>query len=322
MKIVLPFRRLSYFILLAVSFLTIHFQLSSFAHADGSSAGNILIQSLSAKAQGLAEMYSSVSADVGDITALQYNPASIAFLNRKEVSVTYKGGIFGDKLGVISYGNPLELGEKKWGVCAGTLLYYSVGETDFVDLGGVQKTVNAEKDYAFIFSYSNRLGNNLSVGANGKVLRSQLLEKFTATAFAMDIGSLYKMGTISLGGAIQNIGTGLRYDNRTEEIPVTFRAGVSHQKKYLNLHQVLFGVDVLKRRTENVKANLGFEYRYDDKLFPIAFRSGYKLGEDSGKVNFGLGFNAGSYKLDYSMQVIEENGNSHFLTLGFLFGQP
>lgn len=319
MNFILFSRRHSCFLFLAISFLATYFKLSTCVHADGSSAGNILIQSLSAKAQGLGEMYSSISADVGDITVLQYNPASIAFLSHKEISVTYKGGIFGDKLGILSYGTPLGLEEKKWGSCAGTFLYYSVGETDFVDPGNVKKTVTAEKDYGFIFSYSNRLWKNFAIGGNGKVLRSQLVEKYTATAFAIDIGSLYKMGTISLGGSIQNIGTGLRYDNRTEEIPVTLRVGVSHQNKYFNLHKILAGVDVFKRRTENVKANLGFEYIYDDKIFPIAFRSGYKLGEDSGKVNFGLGFNIGSYKVDYSVQVIEEIGNSHFVTLGFLF---
>lgn len=293
----------------------------SILFAEGTNAGDILIQSLSAKAQGMGEAFASIPANEGRVTALQYNPASIGFLNQNEISVTYKGGVFGDNTGIISFGSPLWGGRNGLGNFAGTFLYESAGDVDFVDGAGTKKTVNAQKDIGFILSYSRPLFfENFTLGANGKILNSKLVENYSATAFALDLGALMKMGSFAFGGSVQNMGTGLKYNRTKEYIPFAFRLGASHRMKWFKQHSTLAGIDLIKQRDSNIKANFGLEYVYGDSKFPIAFRSGYKLGEDTGKINFGLGLSFAKLKLDYSMQVIAGTQNSHFVTLGFLFG--
>ena len=290
--------------------------------AEVTNAGDILIQSLSAKAQGMAEAFASIPANEGGVTALQYNPASIGFLNQREISVTYKGGVFGDNTGIISFGSPLDFlaAKSSLGNFAGTLLYESAGDVDFVDGAGTKKTVNAQKDIGFILSYSRPLlWENLTLGANGKILNSKLVENFSATAFALDLGAMLKMGTFAFGGSVQNMGTALKYNRTNEYIPFAFRIGASNRMKWFK-QPTLFSMDLIKQRDSNIKANFGLEYIYADSKFPIAFRSGYKLGEDSGKINFGLGFSLAKLKIDYSMQVVAGTENGHFVTLGFLFG--
>lgn len=294
----------------------------SILFAEGTNAGDILIQSLSAKAQGMGEAFASIPANEGQVTALQYNPASIGFLNQREISVTYKGGVFGDNTGIISFGSPLDFlaGRSNLGNFAGTLLYESAGDVDYVDGAGTKKTVNAQKDIGFILSYSHPLlWENLTLGANGKILNSKLVENFSATAFALDLGTMLKMGTFAFGGSLQNMGTALKYNRTNEYIPFTFRIGASNRMKWFK-QPTLVSMDMIKQRDSNVKFNFGLEYIYADSKFPIAFRTGYKLGEDTGKINFGLGFSLANVKLDYSMQVVAGTENSHFVTLGFLFG--
>lgn len=291
--------------------------------SEGTNTDNVLTHSLGAKPQGMGEAYASIPADEGRIAALQYNPASIAFLREKEAAVTYKGGIFGDSSGILSFGSPFSsFGlPSRLGSAAGTFLYYSLGDAEYIDGGGNLRKVNAQKDFGFILTYGNKLfSENLSLGVNGKILHSKLIEQFSATAFALDAGAMYQWNNFSIGGGLQNFGSRLKYNRTSEFIPVGLRWGISHRMKWFSRNQSITSLDVIKRRDESWKANVGLEYLYDDSKFPIALRGGYRMGEDTGKINFGVGLNFSKLALDYSMQVMAGTENSHFITLGFLFG--
>jgi len=294
------------------------FQLFSF----GTNGGNILTQSYSAKSQGMGESYTALSAAQGDVTSFQYNPSALAALSNKEGSVTYKLGSFGDSFGVFSYGSPLTLnkGTKRMGSYAATFLYYTFGDLEYLNAAGTPVTVNAQKDIAFILSYGFNLWPTLSVGANGKILNSEIAESFKATTFALDLGTQLKIGPgTSLGFSLLNVGTGLKYDQFNSELPVTFRMGLANEYQWTKLHNTLVALDVIKRRDEPIRNNVGVQYTFDDGSIVMSARVGYRFNQDTGKLNFGLGIPFKKYKFDYSSQVIGGIGLSHFFTLGYLF---
>lgn len=296
--------------------------LGSYLFAKGTNAGNILTQSLSAKSQGMGESYTALTAVQGDVTSFQYNPASLAYLSNKEGSVTYKLGGFGDSLGIFSFGSPFTYrnGSKRMGSYAATFLYYSLGDLEYLNAAGTPVSVNAQKDILFILSYGFNLWPAISVGMNGKVLNSEIAESYKATAFAADFGTHLKLGpAASIGFSLLNIGTGLKYDQFKDELPLTFRMGLATEKNWTPNHKTIATLDIIKRRDETIRNNIGMDYTYSSGPVVMSARVGYRIHQDAGKLNFGFGLPYKKYKFDYSSQVIGGIGLSHFFTLGYQF---
>ncbi|MBI2915431.1 MAG: PorV/PorQ family protein [Elusimicrobia bacterium] len=295
-------------------------------YSAGTTSGNTLIQSVGAQPQGMGESFSAIPADEGGVLVYHYNPASLAHLKGKEIAFTFRRGIAEDNFAIVSFGSPLRVGRGSvhLGVLAGTFLYYSVGTIDLIDSSGNSRSVNSQKDMAFIVSHGYRFGEMVSLGVNGKVLRSELLESFSATAFALDMGTLLTLREVALSFGVQNIGTDLKYNRSSEQIPLLFRTGLSYRAVWLKDHKTLVAMDLFRQRDEDPKANFGFEYLYLGSAVPqggsVALRTGYRVGQDSGKLNFGLGLNLDRYRIDYSVQMMGGTGNNHFVSLGFSFG--
>ncbi len=285
----------------------------------GTTAGNTLVQSVSARAQGMGEAYSSIPATEGGILTYHYNPAALGFSKCVETAFTFKRGIADDNFALFSLGYPMGLGK-----VAGTLIYYSVGNIDLITSAGTSRSVKAQKDLSAILTYSHLLGDNFSWGINGKFLRTQLIESFTANAFAVDIGAQYKIQNVMLGAAIQNAGTDIQYNKTSDPLPLTLRSGFSYRKEWSKDYKGLVAFDILKRRGEDPKTALGLEYSVNGSVLPhqsaLALRAGYVLGQESGKISFGLGFNIDPYRVDYCMQLMDSSSSSHLITFAFLFG--
>ncbi|HEX7072113.1 MAG TPA: PorV/PorQ family protein [Rhodothermales bacterium] len=61
--------------------------------------------------------------------------------------------------------------------------------------------------YAFFVSYARSLGENLSVGVSGKMIRGSIGEFASSWGYSFDIGAQYRMGRVVLGANLQDVST-------------------------------------------------------------------------------------------------------------------
>ncbi len=160
----------------------------------------------------------------GDLSGIFYNPAILAKNYYREIFLLSEIGIINDVFGGVIYGHPL-----KHSSIAGGVVYYNAGKIDltWLDLGSGElkkETVTAQQDILGIISYGYRLMENLGLGATLKFATSNLFERASATAFAIDFGWLYSPSIIenlTLSGALQNIGTASKFVEKSDPLPLT-----------------------------------------------------------------------------------------------------
>jgi hypothetical protein len=270
----------------------------------GTSGGLILTQTMDARAIGMAEAFTSIGNSLANI---HYNPAGIGFIRQHQASLMFKRGIAEDNIGVIDIGMPLRKGALAVGV-----LYYSAGDIELIDSLGVEKDVNAQKDYVVCISYGYRIMTNFSVGANVKMLKSTLVEDVSASAYAADFGGLYRIRKFAIGCAVQNVGSKLKYLDKGDALPLTIRAGASYA-----WNKLIGSADIVKQNDSDIKENIGAEYLINNMFF---VRAGYKFGYDVDSMTFGLGFKYFQrFQLDYGLALIDEFDNTHNITFTIKF---
>lgn len=245
--------------------------------AAAESPGLLLLTPPSVRATGMGEAY--VAAD-DDVFGIHYNPA-VSFTGNQLAFLLQKGSEVGT-VGAIGIGAPMSFGN-----VAGSLLYSDAGNIILTDTAGNSRIVTAQRDMLATASTSLSPVRNFSLGGTFKILRSQLVDEFTGTAYLLDLGTIYKPSSwMSLGFAAQNMGSGLSYAGKREEIPKILRGGVSLKRRYF-AHHYSFACDILKSSDETLpQEHFGFEYLYSNIL---ALRLGYKAGYESGNISFGAG---------------------------------
>ena len=113
--------------------------------------------------------------------------------------------------------------------------YVFYGEFDAFDEFGIEQGVAKASDLAVIFGTSYSPYEKLTVGANLKLITSQL-DVYNATALAFDLGAHYQaspQGAI-LSLVLRNAGYQIgRFGSERESLPVDLQIGISKRLKYL-----------------------------------------------------------------------------------------
>ena len=151
----------------------------------------------------------------------------------------------------------------------------------------------------------------ISMGVNYKVLRSTLVEEYTATTFAFDLGFLYKQGKYSAGLSANNFGKDIKYDQEGDPLPSNVRLGGVYM-----LNSFSFNADIIKSTDNGITENLGAEYMLTSY---IALRAGYKIGYDLESFTAGLGVHFSKYNLDYATCMMGELDSTHYVSLSMSF---
>lgn len=291
-------------VVLLIVFLQIKFSLL-IVTSESATGAIILSQPIGARASGMGEAYTTSK---GDVLGIYYNP-SCSY--DKLISVLYQRGIAEDNFGVIGFGYPTEIGN-----FAGSVLYYSAGSIELINLQEEEKTVNAQTDFLVTISYSKKFGE-LSFGGNSKFLSSKLVEEVSANTFAFDLGSNYQIiDDMIVGLSVQNIGGKLKYLDEGDKIPLTIRLGSSYKIPLADSHFLLTALDIVKVNDNKIKLHTGFEYTYE--LYSL--RAGYKIGYDTDKLTFGCGYLQDRYSIDYAISIMGELGLIHRVSLNYKFG--
>lgn len=197
----------------------------------------------------------ATSAGLGDVGAASkpdansshWNNAKFAFVeDQAGFSMTYTPWL--RKLGVgdmnlLYLGGYYKLNNRS--ALGASITYYSVGEVEFTDESGSSLGNYNPNEFTIDMTYSMKLSDNVSLGATGRYLRSDLTQGQdvgTATthagnAIAADVGVYYQMplfaspsmpGELALGLFISNLGSKISYsddDNEKDFLPANLRLG-------------------------------------------------------------------------------------------------
>ena len=149
---------------------------------------------------------------------------------------------------------------------AASLTYFTLGDIDNTDIDGNKITTLHPNEFTIDASYALKLNDNLSLGATGRFLRSDLTNGQTisdgssntatqaANSLAADIGLYYqqaidKTQDFALGAFISNLGAKLSYsndDNDKEFLPTNLRLGGRYTNRIDEYNKISVMLDLNK----------------------------------------------------------------------------
>jgi hypothetical protein len=288
------------------------------AGARGTSAFQFLRLGVGARPSAMGEVFAGVA---GDVNAVYWNPAGLAGIKRRELSLTHALWLDGITYSNIVCGQPVHGGTV--GAAFNVLNSGSIQKADNTGLRLADSYNMAE--VMGILSYARGLGN-MALGVNLKFISSRIEEE-TAHAYAADAGVLYSgfrpWGMkLSVGFAVQNLGTKARYVSEAYPLPAIVRAGGA-----LEAGKGLLVVSDLNYAEKDIRIHAGAEYTRAFGAFVAAARAGYKndtvkeLGVLSG-LTAGAGLKWNEFQLDYAWNSFTDLGITHRISLGVKFGGP
>ncbi|MDW3195927.1 MAG: type IX secretion system outer membrane channel protein PorV [Cytophagales bacterium] len=144
-----------------------------------------------------------------------------------------------------------------------SLRYFDLGEIQLTDLNGDPLGIENPREAAIDVTYARKLSENLSLGATGRFIWSNLSGNITnapdvrpGTSLAVDVGLYYTQplslpgieSDLSLGAHISNIGQKITYTSESNEdfIPANLRLGAAWTGKLDPYNSITFAFDVNK----------------------------------------------------------------------------
>lgn len=289
--------------------------------AAQSSAAQFLNLGSGARALGMGEAYTAVA---DDISSVYYNPAGLAGGDAgREVAFSHAWHLQDTAVSQLAYMR------RPWAL---SVTYFSAGDLEGRDPLGNPTGDFSARDVAAQVSRGLKLGP-LQAGVSGKVI-SQRIKSSGATSLAADLGLLYRLpGTsYSLGAALTNLGTRVKFEEESYPLPLKFKAGAAGE---LAGGKLLLALDAEFPNDAPAAARLGAEYRGVEGM---ALRLGYRtytgaqrdavLAEGYGGVSgfssmygffAGVGFAYSGFKLDYALLPYGDLGSAHRFSLGLKF---
>lgn len=288
--------------------------MSSWAGGVGTTAAQFLKIGVGARAMGMAGAYAAVT---DDAHVLYWNPAGIAGMERPQLASTYNVLYQDTSQGFLSYAHPMD-GKGVWGVGINYLQVADI-EKRTGDTTAALSTF-AAKDSALFGSYALSF-NNLSLGASLKFIQLKL-DSDSASAFALDLGSLYKMSDLPLtfGLSVLNVGTSVKYKSASDPLPLGVKLGAAY-KLFNDKLLVTAGGDSWIQESRSY-LQCGVEYM---PVSILALRTGYQVGRSSDKlegltgVSAGMGFTIKKFIIDYAYVPFGNLGDTHRLSFTFTF---
>ncbi len=298
--------------------LTSHFLLFTSLHAaqsEGTTSGILLRMGGNARSYAMGEAYGATAQDA---TSLYFNPAALGHLEGGSLDLMHAVHINPIYFDNIAFAYPVGYGNLGVG-----LQYLSYGKLDEVDNTGTNTGSSiSPKDMALTATYAGRVVSPfLTVGASVKYLQSTI--KNTATAFAGDVGFLYKINnSVPVGLAVQNLGTGLKFNNETDSLPLNVRASAAFRPK----EPLLLAVDINYPAKGVATASIGAEYKIQlTQDLALAPRLGVNTRTQSSglgalsMLSFGFGIGSQSHSFDYSLNSLGDLGITHRFSLSLKF---
>jgi hypothetical protein len=270
---------------------------------EGAAPFNFLFLDAGARPAALGGAYAAAA---NDADALLYNPAGLAGIKQNHATLQHTGHFQG---AAQEYG-ALAL-KQGFGFMFNTVGYGKIRRTTLSNPGGTGLDDFGIRDWAVSLGYGKNHGP-VSLGIAGKYITEEI-DDYGARALAMDIGALADLGPknvpLSLGLAVQNIGTRAKFQSAYEELPVNIRMGLAYQFSGPGL----LVVDANLPKHGGATIHAGGEYVIFERL---ALRIGYNGRNEAGPgLTAGGGVRFDGFSLDYAFVSFGDLGDSHRVSL-------
>ena len=261
------------------------------------------------------------------VNSMADNPAGLAHLSGKELGTLYGAQMDGMNMGFLAYAQNTPLGTL--GVSYLTLLSGSIdGRND----AGIQTGSFHAQDSAIGLSYGRGFGgvadgseSPVRVGVNAKYVNSTI-GSYSASAFAADLGAQASVNSgdlpLTCGLVMRNIGSGLRYADVTEPLPLSTTLALSAKPQ--KMFQLSAGV-TQSWRDHQTQGSVGVEIT---PFNGVALRGSWGLsraglsGQTQVNLSGGIGLRLSLVTVDYAMAPMGDLGMEQRLNLTFRFGGP
>lgn len=196
----------------------------------GENVYEFLTLSPSARITALGSNLISVSDD--DVVLASLNPATLNVSMHNQMSINHNFYVAGISSGYVAYGFHAK---KLATTFHGGLQYLSYGTFDAAnEFGQITGTFKAS-EYAFTVGAAHQLYEKLSVGANLKLITSQL-EDYNSFGAVADLGAYYQdtSGLFSMALVLKNVGAQITtYNDEREPVPFDLQFGISRRLAHL-----------------------------------------------------------------------------------------
>ena len=275
---------------------------------------------------GPAALGASYTALANDAYAATYNPAGLGFLPSTQFSGQHLSYLDSIHYEYLSFAVPLPRSSNcsDMSTCPGSGLGGSVQYLGTGDIAGRDDVGNPTGDFssyyaAYNLSYGKSFNEKLAVGVTGKLISAKL-DDVSASAYAADLGAMYKMPAhVTLGASLTNVGSKLKFISDGDSLPMAFHLGGAWEP---NAHWMVTS-EVVYPKTGLASFHLGGEWRPMDRL---SLRMGYRtdtVKELSALAGYsaGLGVNVWGQELSYAWLPYGDLGNTHYISLLMKFGE-
>ncbi len=304
--------------------------LSSSAWAlDPRTGGTTLLETIDARAAALGEAGSTLT---GDLSGVAFNPAVLTTMGGPQLETQFQVAPGDVRTGLVSFGRT---GPRVgW---SASVVALDAGTIDIVPSAGTPTTERAQQDVVGTFSAGARMGSWFRLGGTLKGLQSRLAGSYSGNVVAGDAGFLVDLPLdgLRLGGAVQNMGPDLTYRSSGDPLPLFYRGGLSYSfstgndeetpatstdlwyaGEHLSGSKIWLGADAVADRWGNMTGHLGMEWEYAQVAI---LRLGGIAGDKSVGFTGGVGFLIKQWRLDYSIQMVDELTDRHRVAVSYFW---
>ena len=205
------------------------FGLTAHAQVGGQQVFRVLDIPASARASALGGNYIAVKDNDSNLGL--YNPSLLNADMNRQVSLSYLPYFEGIKVGYASYAHHFDSLRTTF---SGMLQYVDYGSFNRTDETGTELGQFRAGEYAFQIGAGRAIDSLFSIGANIKVITSNL-DTYTSTGFALDVGGTYHKPSKGLTIAALLRGMGRQtsaFTSEREDLPFQVLAGVTYKFKH------------------------------------------------------------------------------------------
>lgn len=307
----------------------------------GTSGAQFLQLPVGARAEAMGGAFTGLA---NDASALFWNPAGIVHVKSIQTHFSYMNwfDLFDFSAASLVY-NAGDIGS--FGASLTVFTTDKMEITTELQPNGTGRFYDAG-DLSLGVSYAKYLTDRFCVGITAKYI-SQRIWNETASGFAFDIGTQYKLdvNNLTIAMSMTNFGIDMKFEGpdldfvyrkdnnfplsrltssrlNTEEypLPLNFQVGVGFDIFEYEMVKMKGAIDVTHPNDNRERAHFGTEISFYDRFF---VRSGYKYNYDDQNFTFGAGanvpFGGTSVSFDYAFSVYDILPNVQRISVNLSF---
>lgn len=312
----------------------------------GTTSGQFLKIGVGSRAASLGEAFSAAA---DDASAIYWNPAGMVYLQRNEIIFNHMNWLAGTNYDFLGMVIPTHSAMGTFGLFASSFSYPDDEVRTVFNPEGTGEKFGAN-DISLGVSYSRFLTDRFSFGINCKYIQ-QTIWSMSASAFALDIGTLYKSSfkNLKIGIVLTNFGTKAQMQGRANllyvdpdpsiegnneqiraalemdnwDLPLLLRTGISFDLIDSKYNRVTVMLDYNHPNDNKEYLNSGFEYGINNIVFLRGGFRGFGMSELEGGLSLGGGVNLHwkntIFKFDYAYSDYGILKSTERYTISFVF---